>query len=158
MASSKLHGLGIAISKHSSCQLASRLLSAVLHSSSSLMEQMWPIFFCVDDIILTASSQPLLQRIICYLQKEFAMTNLSHLHYFFAGFCSTVISRYVPLSSQICPLKFWRRRICPLATHARLLLRFSPSCLPKENHQVPILLYIVVSHENIVRPIRLIVG
>jgi hypothetical protein len=33
----------------------------------------------VDDIILTASSQPLLQR---SLQQEFAMTDLGHIHYF----------------------------------------------------------------------------
>ena len=36
----------------------------------------------VDDIILTASSQHLLQHIIGSLQQEFAMTDLGKLHYF----------------------------------------------------------------------------
>jgi hypothetical protein len=36
----------------------------------------------VDDIILTALSSSLLQRIIGSLQHEFAMTDLGHLHYF----------------------------------------------------------------------------
>jgi len=36
----------------------------------------------VDDIVLTASSQPLLQRIIMSLQQEFAMKDLGVLHHF----------------------------------------------------------------------------
>src|SRR4029079_4898172 len=36
----------------------------------------------VDDIVLTASSQQLLQRIISSLQQEFAMKDLDHLHHF----------------------------------------------------------------------------
>jgi len=36
----------------------------------------------VDDIVLTASSQPLLQRIIVSLQQEFAMKDLGVLHHF----------------------------------------------------------------------------
>ncbi|GKE64602.1 ribonuclease H-like domain-containing protein [Tanacetum coccineum] len=36
----------------------------------------------VDDIILTASSTPLLQRIISLLHAEFAMTDLGRLNYF----------------------------------------------------------------------------
>ncbi|GJS23513.1 ribonuclease H-like domain-containing protein [Tanacetum coccineum] len=36
----------------------------------------------VDDIVLTASSQPLLQRIIASLHQEFSMTNLGSLNYF----------------------------------------------------------------------------
>nr|GFD29572.1 ribonuclease H-like domain-containing protein [Tanacetum cinerariifolium] len=37
---------------------------------------------CVDDIILTASSTSLLQRIISSLHAEFAMTNLGPPNYF----------------------------------------------------------------------------
>ncbi|GJX03543.1 ribonuclease H-like domain-containing protein [Tanacetum coccineum] len=36
----------------------------------------------VDDIVLTASSQPLLQRIIASLHQEFSMTDLGSLNYF----------------------------------------------------------------------------
>ncbi|GKE67225.1 ribonuclease H-like domain-containing protein [Tanacetum coccineum] len=36
----------------------------------------------VDDIVLTASSQPLLQRIIALLYQEFSMTDLGSLNYF----------------------------------------------------------------------------
>jgi hypothetical protein len=36
----------------------------------------------VDDIVLTASSPPLLRRIISALQQEFAMKDLSALHHF----------------------------------------------------------------------------
>jgi hypothetical protein len=36
----------------------------------------------VDDIILTASSSDLLQRIMARLHSEFAMTDLGHLHHF----------------------------------------------------------------------------
>ena len=36
----------------------------------------------VDDIVLTASSPQLLQRIISSLQQEFAMKDLGQLHYF----------------------------------------------------------------------------
>jgi len=36
----------------------------------------------VDDIVLTASSQQLLQRIISSLQQEFAMKDLGQLHHF----------------------------------------------------------------------------
>ena len=36
----------------------------------------------VDDIVLTASSQQLLQRIIFSLQQEFAMKDLGQLHHF----------------------------------------------------------------------------
>jgi hypothetical protein len=36
----------------------------------------------VDDIILTASSTPLLQRIMASLHSEFAMTDLGDLHHF----------------------------------------------------------------------------
>ena len=36
----------------------------------------------VDDIVLTASSQQLLERIISYLQQEFAMKDFGQLHHF----------------------------------------------------------------------------
>ena len=36
----------------------------------------------VDDIVLTASSQQLLERVISYLQQEFAMKDLGQLHHF----------------------------------------------------------------------------
>jgi hypothetical protein len=36
----------------------------------------------VDDIVLTASSQPLLQQVISALKKEFAMKDLGILHHF----------------------------------------------------------------------------
>lgn len=36
----------------------------------------------VDDIILTASSSALLQRVIIFLSREFAMTDLGPLNYF----------------------------------------------------------------------------
>jgi hypothetical protein len=36
----------------------------------------------VDDIIITASSTPLLQRLLDQLHSEFAMTDLGDLHYF----------------------------------------------------------------------------
>jgi hypothetical protein len=36
----------------------------------------------VDDIVLTASSEPLLRRIIAALQQEFAMKDLGVLHHF----------------------------------------------------------------------------
>jgi len=36
----------------------------------------------VDDIVLTASSQQLLQRVVSSLQQEFAMKNLGQLHHF----------------------------------------------------------------------------
>ena len=36
----------------------------------------------VDDIVLTASSQPLLQCIISPMQQEFAMNDLGQLHHF----------------------------------------------------------------------------
>lgn len=40
----------------------------------------------MDDIILTASSPALLQRIIERLHAEFSMTDLGHLHHFL-GIC-----------------------------------------------------------------------
>ena len=36
----------------------------------------------VDDIVFTASSQQLLERVISYLQQEFAMKDLGQLHHF----------------------------------------------------------------------------
>jgi hypothetical protein len=36
----------------------------------------------VDDIVLTASSQNFLQRIIAALQREFSMTDMGALHHF----------------------------------------------------------------------------
>src|SRR6185503_10432192 len=36
----------------------------------------------VDDIVLTASSQQLLERVISFLQQEFAMKDLGQLHHF----------------------------------------------------------------------------
>ena len=36
----------------------------------------------VDDIVLTASSTPLLRRVIAALQQEFATKDLGPLHYF----------------------------------------------------------------------------
>ena len=36
----------------------------------------------VDDIVLTASSQRLLERVISSLQQEFAMKDLGQLHHF----------------------------------------------------------------------------
>jgi hypothetical protein len=36
----------------------------------------------VDDIVLTASSTPLLRRVISALQQEFAMKDLGELHHF----------------------------------------------------------------------------
>ena len=36
----------------------------------------------VDDIVLTASSQQLFERVISYLQQEFAMKDLGQLHHF----------------------------------------------------------------------------
>ena len=36
----------------------------------------------VDDIMLTTSSQQLLERVISYLQQEFAMKDLDQLHHF----------------------------------------------------------------------------
>ena len=41
----------------------------------------------VDDIVLTASSQQLLERIIYSLQQEFAMQDLGQLHHFFGRQC-----------------------------------------------------------------------
>nr|GEU68695.1 ribonuclease H-like domain-containing protein [Tanacetum cinerariifolium] len=43
----------------------------------------------VDDIVLTASSQALLQRIIYSLHQEFAMTNLGSLNYFLGIFVTS---------------------------------------------------------------------
>lgn len=42
--------------------------------------------FYVDDIILTASSSDLLQRIIKWLHSEFSMTDLGALHHFLGIF------------------------------------------------------------------------
>jgi hypothetical protein len=36
----------------------------------------------IDDIIITASSTPLLRRVLNRLQSEFTMTDLGDLHYF----------------------------------------------------------------------------
>ncbi|GJV60663.1 ribonuclease H-like domain-containing protein [Tanacetum coccineum] len=47
----------------------------------------------VDDIVLTASSQPLLQRIIASLHQEFSMTNLGSLNYFLGIFVTRDSSR-----------------------------------------------------------------
>ena len=41
----------------------------------------------VDDIVLTVSSQRLLQRIISSLQQEFAMKDLGQLHHFSGCYC-----------------------------------------------------------------------
>jgi hypothetical protein len=40
------------------------------------------VLIYVDDIVLTASSEPLLRRIIAALQQEFAMKDLGVLHHF----------------------------------------------------------------------------
>ena len=40
------------------------------------------LLFYVDDIVLTASSQRLLQSVISSLQQEFAMKDLGQLHHF----------------------------------------------------------------------------
>ena len=40
------------------------------------------VLLYVDDIVLTASSQQLLQRVISSLQQEFAMKDLGQLHHF----------------------------------------------------------------------------
>nr|GEU39691.1 ribonuclease H-like domain-containing protein [Tanacetum cinerariifolium] len=53
----------------------------------------------VDDIVLTASSSELLQRIICSLHQEFAMTDLGPLNYFL-GVCVTCDSSGLFLSQQ----------------------------------------------------------
>ncbi|WVZ85085.1 LOW QUALITY PROTEIN: hypothetical protein U9M48_032042 [Paspalum notatum var. saurae] len=45
-------------------------------------DEMAYLLLYVDDIVLTASSQPLLQRIITSLQQEFAMKDLGVLHHF----------------------------------------------------------------------------
>ncbi|GJZ33321.1 WRKY family transcription factor [Tanacetum coccineum] len=45
-----------------------------------------------DDIILTASSTPLLQRIIALLHSEFAMTDLGSLNYFLSVFAQRLAS------------------------------------------------------------------
>ena len=41
-----------------------------------------PLFLYVDDIVLTVSSQQLLQSVISSLQQEFAMKDLDQLHHF----------------------------------------------------------------------------
>ena len=41
------------------------------------------LFLYVDDIVLTASSTSLLQRIILVLHQEFSMTDMGRLHHFF---------------------------------------------------------------------------
>jgi hypothetical protein len=46
------------------------------------MEITLPIFCYVDDIILTASTTPLLQQLTARLHTEFAMTDLGALHFF----------------------------------------------------------------------------
>ncbi|GJW12626.1 ribonuclease H-like domain-containing protein [Tanacetum coccineum] len=53
----------------------------------------------MDDIILTASSQQLLDNIISRLRREFAMSNLSHLSYFL-GISTTKTSNGLFLSQQ----------------------------------------------------------
>ena len=45
-------------------------------------EDMVVLLLYMDDIILTASSTSLLSSIITYLQQEFAISDLSNLHYF----------------------------------------------------------------------------
>nr|GEW36145.1 26S proteasome regulatory subunit 6B homolog [Tanacetum cinerariifolium] len=47
----------------------------------------------VDDIVLTASSQPLLQRIIASLHQEFSITDLGSLNYFLGIFVTRDSSR-----------------------------------------------------------------
>ena len=47
----------------------------------------------VDDIVLTASSQQLLERIISSLQQEFAMNDLGQLHHFLGVTVETRPSR-----------------------------------------------------------------
>ena len=60
----------------------------------------------VDDIVLTASSQQLLQRIISSLQQEFAMKDLGQLHHFWASLLS--LARLVfSFTSSSTHLIFW---------------------------------------------------
>jgi hypothetical protein len=98
----------------------------------------------VDDIILTASSQPLLQHLIGYLQQEFAMTDLGHLHYFL-GVSVQRSSAGLFLSQAKYAAEILEKANMSSAIHPRLLLKFSPSCPPKDDHLLLILLYIAVS-------------
>ena len=54
----------------------------------------------VDDIILTASSTGLLDRIISALQHEFSMKNLGDLHYFLVCRFSAAVMAYSSPSSS----------------------------------------------------------
>jgi hypothetical protein len=98
----------------------------------------------VDDIILTASSQHLLQHLIGYLQQEFAMTDLGHLHYFL-GVSVQRSSASLFLSQAKYAAEILEKANMSSAIHPRLLLKFSPSCPPKDDHLLLILLYIAVS-------------
>jgi hypothetical protein len=67
----------------------------VLHTT---LGTAYPLLY-VDDIILTGSSTPLLQRIITALNSEFAMTDMGDLHYFL-GIAVTRTSSGMFLSQQ----------------------------------------------------------
>ncbi|GKC25446.1 ribonuclease H-like domain-containing protein [Tanacetum coccineum] len=58
----------------------------------------------VDDIVLTTSSQPLLQRIIASLHQEFSMTDLGSLNYFL-GISVTRDSSGLFLSQKKCAIE-----------------------------------------------------
>jgi len=60
----------------------------------------------VDDIVLTASSESLLRRIITSLQQEFAMKDLGALHHFLGSLLSLILLDY-SFTSGSTLLIFW---------------------------------------------------
>jgi len=60
----------------------------------------------VDDIVLTASSESLLRRIIASLQQEFAMKDLGALHHFLGSLLSLILLDY-SFTSGSTLLIFW---------------------------------------------------
>jgi len=78
----------------------------------------------VDDIVLTASSQPLLQRIIAALQHEFSMKDLGELHHLVCMFSDAVMA-YFSLSGSIC-WTFWTGLAWLIANRAQLQLIQTP--------------------------------
>jgi hypothetical protein len=81
----------------------------------------------VDDIVLTASSSALLQRIMARLSSEFAMTDLGALHHFL-GIVVTCSSDGLFLSQQQYVVKLLQHAgmaechptLTPVDTHAKL--------------------------------------
>ena len=80
----------------------------------------------VDDIILTASSTPLLHRVIGALQQEFSMKDFGEI--FWACMCSVLVLASYCLSANIW-WKFSSELVCLIASFVPLQLTQIPSSL-----------------------------